>query len=96
MKGTRNTWKLNRYILSLTDAFLIQKRENVYEHMVKGRHMIVFERCHQGVVSRKRRLSEVNARAMTREQGELLGKFKMAASDVISIRGQVLEYMYRN
>ena len=31
---------------------------------------------------------------MYRGQNELLGKYKMAAGDVISIRGQVMEYMY--
>ena len=29
---------------------------------------------------------------MSRGQNKLIGKFKMAADDVISIRGQVLEY----
>jgi hypothetical protein len=42
----------------------------------------------------KRKLSEVNTRAVSREQDELIGKFKMAAGDVISIRGQILEYTY--
>jgi hypothetical protein len=42
----------------------------------------------------KWRLSEVNTRAMSRGQDELIGKFKMVAGDVISIRGQVLEYTY--
>ena len=32
-------------------------------------------------------LSEVNTRAVSRGQNELIGKFKMAAGDVISIRG---------
>ena len=40
------------------------------------------------------RLSEVNARAVSRGQDELVGKFKMTAGDVISIRGQVLEHTY--
>ena len=31
---------------------------------------------------------------MSRGHDELIGKFKMAADDVISIRGQVLEYTY--
>ena len=31
---------------------------------------------------------------MFRGQDKLIGKFKMVAGDVISIRGQVLEYMY--
>ena len=42
----------------------------------------------------KRRLSEVNARTVSRRQNELVGKFKMAAGDMVSIRGQVMEYMY--
>ena len=40
----------------------------------------------------KRRLSEVNARAASRGQNELVGKFKMATSDKVSIRGQVSYY----
>ena len=31
---------------------------------------------------------------MSRGQNKLIGKFKMAAGDVISIRGQVMEYTY--
>ena len=31
---------------------------------------------------------------MTGGQNELIGEFKMAADDVISIRGQVIEYTY--
>ena len=42
----------------------------------------------------KGRLSEVNARALSRGQDELVGEFKMAGGDVISIRGQVLEHTY--
>ena len=42
----------------------------------------------------KRRLSEVNARAVSRGQNELVCKFKMAAGDMVSIRRQVMEYMY--
>ena len=42
----------------------------------------------------KRKSSEVNTRAVSRRQNELIGKFKMAADDVISIREQVMEYMY--
>ena len=33
---------------------------------------------------------------MSRGQNELIGKFKMAAGDVISIRGQVMEYRHSN
>ena len=42
----------------------------------------------------KRRLSEVNARAVSRGQNELVCKFKKAAGDNVSISGQVMEYMY--
>ena len=42
----------------------------------------------------KRKLSEVNTRAVSRGQYELIGKFKMEAGDVISMRGQVMEYTY--
>ena len=42
----------------------------------------------------KRRLSEVNARAVSRGQNELVCRFKMAAGDKVSIRGQFMEYMY--
>ena len=33
-------------------------------------------------------------RPVSRGQDELIDKFKMAADDVICIRGQVMEYMY--
>ena len=42
----------------------------------------------------KRRLSEVNARAVSRGQNELVCNFKMEAGDMVSIRGQVMEYTY--
>jgi hypothetical protein len=42
----------------------------------------------------KRKLFEVNTRAVSRRQNELVGKFKMAAGGKVSIRGQVMEYMY--
>ena len=35
------------------------------------------------------KLSEVNARTESRRQNELVDKFKMAAGDLVSIRGQV-------
>jgi hypothetical protein len=31
---------------------------------------------------------------VSRRQNELLGKFKMAVGDMVSIRGQVMEYTY--
>ena len=40
------------------------------------------------------KLSEVNTRAVPRGQNKLIGKFKIAAGDVISIRGQVMKYTY--
>ena len=42
----------------------------------------------------KWRLCEVNARRISRGQDELVGKFKMVAGDMVSIRGQVMEYTY--
>ena len=35
------------------------------------------------------KLSEVNARTESRRQNELVGKFKMVASDLVGVRGQV-------
>ena len=40
------------------------------------------------------KLSEINARTESRRLNELVSKFKMVASDLISVRGQVMEYMY--
>ena len=42
----------------------------------------------------KRKLPEVNTSAVSRGQNELVGKFKMAAGDIVSIRGQVMEHTY--
>ena len=42
----------------------------------------------------KWKLSEVDTRALSRGQNELIGKFKMMAGDVISIRRQVMENTY--
>ena len=58
--------------------------------------MSEFKRGHQGVGGKinLRRLLEVNTRAVSRGQDELIGKLKIAAVDVISTRRQVLEYMY--
>ena len=72
---------------------------NVCEHTADGVTR-VFERCHQGVVRGmdggkfKRRLSEVNARAVSRGQNKLVCKYRMAVGDMVSIRGQIMEYMY--
>ena len=42
----------------------------------------------------KRKLSEVNTRAVSRGQNELIGKLKMAACDKVSIMEQAMEYTY--
>ena len=58
-----------------------------------------FKRCHQRVARGmdggkfKRRLSEVKSRAVSRGQNELGCKFKMVRGDMVSIWGQVMEYM---
>ena len=41
MKGTHNTWKLNRNILMVTDIFFNQKRVNVCEHTTKMAHQVL-------------------------------------------------------
>ena len=40
------------------------------------------------------KLSDINARTESRRKTELVSKFKMAASDLVSVRGQVMEYPY--
>ena len=73
-------------------VFLNQKRANECEYTTMMASLVC-ERCHQGVARGmdggkfKRRLSEVNARAVSRGQNELVCKFKMAADDMVSIRG---------
>ena len=42
----------------------------------------------------KWKLSEVNTRAVSRGQNNLIGEFKMTEGDVMTIRGQVMEYTY--
>ena len=42
----------------------------------------------------KWKLSEVSTGAVSRGQNKLIGKFKMAAGEVINIRGQIMEYKY--
>ena len=42
----------------------------------------------------KRKLSEVNTRSVSTRHNKLVGKFTMAAGDMDSIRGQVMEYTY--
>ena len=43
---------------------------------------------------RRKLFQVVNTRALSRGQNELVGKFKIVAGDMVSIRGQVMEYTY--
>ena len=43
----------------------------------------------RGMDGGKCKLSEVNTRAVSRGQNKLVGKFKMAAGDMVSIRGRL-------
>ena len=42
----------------------------------------------------EKEISEVNTRVVSRGQNELVCKFKMVAGDMVSIRGQVMEYTH--
>ena len=64
----------------VTDVFLNQKRVNVCEHTTN----MGCERGRDGGKF-KRKLSEVNTRAVSRGQNELIGKFKIVVGNVISI-----------
>ena len=48
----------------------------------------VYEMCHQGVArgTDGGKLSDVNARTMSRRQNGLVGKLKMAVCDLVSTR----------
>jgi hypothetical protein len=79
-----------------TAVFLNQKRANVCEHTTKMASLEFLKGATRGLreewMERNlRRLSEVNARAVSRGQNELVGKFKMAVGDMVSIRGQDME-----
>ena len=50
------------------------------------------ERWEEGKI--KWKLSEVDTRAVSRGQNELIGEFTMVTGDVISIRGLVVKYTY--
>ena len=95
--GTRTqTRKQNQNILTDT-AVLNQKRANVCEHTTRMASLEFLRGATRGLREEwmeKRRLSEVNARAVSRGQNELVCKFKMAAGDMVSIRGQVMKYTY--
>ena len=89
-KGTR---KLYQNISTGTAVFINQKRSNVCEHTTK---MVSLENLWKVPLGGARgmgggKLSEVNARTESRRQNKLVGKFKMAASDLVSVRGQVTE-----
>ena len=57
-------------------------------------HQVIIQLWSGGEGGKIRKLSEVNTRAVSKGQNELIGKFKMSAGDVISIRGEVMEYTY--
>jgi hypothetical protein len=99
-KSRTETWKI---YFAITNAFLDQKRVNVCEHAVMMASRESFWKVPPGGCETgggggrgkiKWKLSEVNARAVSIGQTELIGKFMVAAGDVISIRGRVMEYMY--
>ena len=80
----------------IIDIFLDQKRVNVCEHTVKMAICESFtkvppEGCKTGSGEDAGKIewksSEVNNRAVPRGQNELIGELKMAAGDMISIRG---------
>ena len=78
--------------MTVTDIFLNQKRVNVCENMAKMGSLEGFLKvsprgCERGSNGEKfkRKLFEVNTRAVSRGQNELIVKFKMAAVDVIGI-----------
>ena len=86
-----------------------QKRINVREHTVKiaphesfGKNVTRVGVRQEGrgeeVDGRKIewKSSEVNTRVVSRGQKELLGKFKMAAGDVISIGVDYIVYIHSN
>ena len=83
----KHTETLN--ILAITDAFLGQKRVNVCKYAVKmGSTWVILKGTTRELQDMKQK--EVNTWAVSRGQDKLLDKFKMAAHDVISIRGQIL------
>ena len=80
-----------------TNVFLDQKRVNVCEHIVKmaPRESSVKSAIRRNAIPERGRSggkiewkpSEVYTRAVSRGQNELIGKFKMATDNVISISG---------
>ena len=92
--------------MTITNVFLNKKRINVCEHIVKmAPHEFRISATRMSARQEdggsggdggksEWKLSEVNTKDVSRGQDELIGKFKMADCDVISIRGQVMEYTY--
>ena len=79
----------------ITDVFLDQKRVNVGEHTVKTASRIVTESAIRVGVRQEGgrnggkiewKSSEVNTRALCRGLNKMIGEFKMAVGDVVSIR----------
>ena len=89
-KAYTNKMKLIRNILTITDVFLDKK-----SHWTHGKDDAtwVFLKVPQGLEDRKGegekgmegKLSEVNTRTVSSGQNELIGKFKMAAGDMMRI-----------
>ena len=59
-------------------------KDGVTREILKGATRSCARRRDRGKF--KRKLSEVNARAGSRRQNELVGKFKMATGDMVSVR----------
>jgi hypothetical protein len=74
-------------------VFIDQKRINAYEHTVKLAPVTVSSKSSQGKEQEEgsnsgeieSNIFEVNTRAVSRGQNELIGKFKMVAGDVNSV-----------
>ena len=81
-KAHANTRKLNQNILMVRDVFSIRR-----EFLKSATRGLRYERM-------ERNLKGNYLRAVSRGQNELVGKFKMAAGDMVSTRGQIMEYRY--
>ena len=93
--GTRKHTRIqNRNISTDTAVFLNQKRANVREHTTKMASLEFLKGSTRDGIGRREdggkiecKLSEVNTRTVSRGQIELIGEFKIAAGDMISIGG---------
>ena len=87
MKGTNKLKKkANGNLICmfwLSEVFVNQKRINVCELTVTLHHMTVSNESHWG--RNRKKGMEVNIGVVSKGQNELIGKFKMAAGDVIML-----------